>query len=277
MFVASAPATSPRGWTMSRIRTVKPELFKHEVLYELEESTGLPVRTAFIGLFTVCDRDGRFKWRPRPLKLDILPYDSLDFSRVLDALASRGIIVKYASEKGELYGYIPSWHEHQSINNREADSVLPDPSKMGQTSMFLTDEPRVDHASHTEPVPVPVEGKGREGKGKEGKGVASADASAAKRGTRLNEETLPEEWLTWAVKNTPGLNYERVFQKFRNHWLSASGQKGVKLDWFATWRNWAMKDYDDNPKNKKDTKHGHFAEQDYTAGTEGFTKPGAAK
>ena len=29
---------------MSRIRTVKPELFKHEELFDLERETGLPIR-----------------------------------------------------------------------------------------------------------------------------------------------------------------------------------------------------------------------------------------
>lgn len=53
---------------MSRIRTVKPELFKHEELFDAEQNSKLPLRLAFIGLFTVADREGRFKWRPRTLK-----------------------------------------------------------------------------------------------------------------------------------------------------------------------------------------------------------------
>ena len=101
---------------MARIRTVKPELFKHEELFELEEQTGLPIRIAFVGLFTCCDREGRFKWRPRALKLDVLPYDMVDFSRVLDALTTRGFVVKYEVD-GEVFGEIPSFKRHQTINN----------------------------------------------------------------------------------------------------------------------------------------------------------------
>ena len=74
---------------MGRIRTVKPELFTHEELFGLERETGLPMRIAFVGLFTVCDREGRFKWEPKRIKLAVLPYDDLDFSRVLDALRTR--------------------------------------------------------------------------------------------------------------------------------------------------------------------------------------------
>ncbi|GAA4169527.1 hypothetical protein [Shinella granuli] len=82
---------------MARIRTIKPEFFKHEGIFDAEQETGLPLRLAFAGLWTQCDREGRFAWRPRQLKVDILPYDELDFLRVLDALATRGFIVKYAS------------------------------------------------------------------------------------------------------------------------------------------------------------------------------------
>ena len=90
---------------MSRIRTIKPEFFRHEALYEAERETGLPLRVAFAGLWTVADREGRFHWRPRALKLDCLPYDEVDFSRVLDALATRGFIVQYQGN-GEPLGWI---------------------------------------------------------------------------------------------------------------------------------------------------------------------------
>lgn len=109
---------------MARIRTVKPELFRHECLFEAEQTTGLPIRLAWIGLFTVCDKAGRFRWRPRALKLDVLPYDDVDFSRVLDACATRGLLVKY--RVGDAwYGCIPTWRSHQTINNRESESDLP--------------------------------------------------------------------------------------------------------------------------------------------------------
>lgn len=149
---------------MGRIRTVKPELLKHEELFDLERETGLPIRIAFVGLFTCCDKEGRFKWRPRTLKLDILPHDELDFSRVLDALATRGFVVKYACN-GEEFGFIPTFKKHQIINNRESESDLPVPSKSLYISTTSTREARVADASGT-----PAEGKGKEGKGKEEEG-----------------------------------------------------------------------------------------------------------
>lgn len=109
---------------MAKIRTIKPELFRHEALFEAEQASNLPLRLAFMGLFTCCDREGRFRWRPRALKLDIFPYDNIDFSIVLDALLRYKFVRKYPVEN-EWYGDIPSWHKHQHINNREAVSYLP--------------------------------------------------------------------------------------------------------------------------------------------------------
>lgn len=152
---------------MARIRTVKPELFKHEELYEAETDTGLPLRLSFIGLFTCCDREGRFKWRPRTLKVDILPYDNCDFSRVLDALATRGFVGKYESD-GVEFGYIPSFSRHQVINNRESASELPDPSCCKACDASSTREPRDGHAGKEER-------KGKEKKGREGKEICTSD------------------------------------------------------------------------------------------------------
>ena len=146
---------------MARIRTVKPELFRHEALFEAEQQSKLPLRLAYIGLFTACDREGRFKWKPRALKLDVLPYDQIDFSRVLDALLTHGFIVKYALN-GDEFGCIPTWSQHQVINNRESTSVLPSLEE----STTCTHEARVDDASVTPLVHTQVEGKGREEKRK---------------------------------------------------------------------------------------------------------------
>ncbi len=111
---------------MGRIRTIKPEFFKHEGLFEAERETGLPLRLAFAGLWTQCDRDGRFEWRPRRLKTDILPYDDIDFVAVLDGLHAHGFVYRYSVD-GHEYGCVPSWNLHQAINTREAESKLPAP------------------------------------------------------------------------------------------------------------------------------------------------------
>lgn len=159
---------------MARIRTVKPELFRHEILYEAERHYGLPLRLAFIGLFTVSDREGRFKWRPRELKIEILPHDEIDFKLILEALLKEAFIVKFEVD-GNIYGCIPTWAKHQVINNREKQSDIPKPVF---NNVLMTGDSRVNDASATHELRVidasvtpfllaQGERKGREGKGKE--------------------------------------------------------------------------------------------------------------
>lgn len=181
-----------------RIRTIKPELFKHEELYDMERETGLPLRLAWAGLFTCADREGRFPWRPRALKAEILPYDDVDFSRVLHAWATRGFVVKYASPDGKEWGYIPSWADHQVINNRESPSDAPDPATC-ETVKTSTREPRVPHASATRGQSGKAEGKGREGNGREGNGTRTHTSVA-----------LREPWKDQAARLAQQLNGQRA-------------------------------------------------------------------
>lgn len=153
---------------MARIRTIKPDFFRHEDLYELEVKTSLPIRVAFAGLFTVADREGRFKWKPSLIKLDVLPFDEINMTDVLNALWIDGFIGKYEVD-GKEFGFIPSFTSHQIINNRESVSSLPEPKNLIQ--------PRVNHASTTRHDPAQGEGKGREGNGREGNVLTEASAS----------------------------------------------------------------------------------------------------
>jgi hypothetical protein len=146
-----------------RIRSIKPEFFHHEGLFEAELETKLPIRVAFAGLWCIADREGRFKWEPRRIGVQVLPYDGVDFSRVLDALTTRGFVFKYRVDD-EYFGCIPSFLKHQVVNNKERASILPDYLENGaiteEIDASATREPRDDDACHKE-------GKGTR-KGKEG-------------------------------------------------------------------------------------------------------------
>lgn len=109
---------------MPRRRNVDPSLFTHEELYLAESATGLPLRLAYIGLWCVADRDGRFEWRPNRMKLDILPWDATDFGSILDQLVEVGMIRRY-SVAGATYGDIPAFRKYQNIHPHEAKSKIP--------------------------------------------------------------------------------------------------------------------------------------------------------
>lgn len=180
---------------MARIRTIKPEFFKHETLFDAEQETGLPLRLAFAGLWTVCDREGRFEWRPRAIKTDAMPYDDVDFSRVLDALTTRGFVVRYRVD-GKEFGHVPGFSRHQVINGRETDSKLPPPPELIEYDDKSTPEPRVNHASTTRHDLAHGEGKGRE-REKEKEGEVKNAAAAVREGEFEIEGLIPK--ITFAL------------------------------------------------------------------------------
>ena len=81
----------------------------------------------------------------------------------------------------------------------------------------------------TQQQPIKEEGK----EGKERKEVL--------RGSRLQADfEIPLDWQQWAMAEKKwGLReVHDECSVFIDYWISQPGQKGVKLDWFATWRNW---------------------------------------
>jgi len=50
--------------------------------------------------------------------------------------------------------------------------------------------------------------------------------------------SYPKEWEEFCIETRPELHPTRTFDQFKDYWIAQPGQKGVKLDWFATWRNW---------------------------------------
>lgn len=217
---------------MSRIRTVKPELFRHEALFDAELATGLQLRLAFIGLFTAADCEGRFVWRPRTLKLDVLPHDTVDFSAVLNALEKYGFIKSYVVN-GEKYGVIPSFTKHQFIQTKEKERGSEIPPCPAQPTEIQENEPGIVPESYrNEPGIVPdlQEGKGREGKGREEEGSVPAPARhAPARSIPLPDDfSISPATETWAEQH----GYDRLPEH-----LEAFKGKALAKDYrYANWQ-----------------------------------------
>ncbi len=65
-------------------------------------------------------------------------------------------------------------------------------------------------------------------------------AQNQEKGTRLPDDwSVPVDFLEFAL--TEGWSETAVraeASKFKDYWLSVPGQRGVKRNWLATWRNW---------------------------------------
>jgi hypothetical protein len=107
---------------VARIRSVKPEFFRHEELQDLEaKHAGKYPMFVYEALWNQCDRQGVFLWRPRTLKLDILPFLPFEMEDTLKILSDAGYIKRYTVD-GKDYGIIPTFAKHQSISKAEQDN-----------------------------------------------------------------------------------------------------------------------------------------------------------
>lgn len=108
---------------MARSRNIKPAFFQNEKLAELKPIN----RLAFIALWTVCDFKGCLEYRPRRLKVQLLPYDDCDIEEIINNLIDSGFIQIYSVED---QGYIKilNFEKHQNPhkNEKEAGSDIPD-------------------------------------------------------------------------------------------------------------------------------------------------------
>jgi hypothetical protein len=69
------------------------------------------------------------------------------------------------------------------------------------------------------------------------------ESGPRRRGTRLPENfSVTPEMVSWARVEAPDVDGRRATAAFIDHFRSAPGQKGVKRDWVATWRNWMRRD-----------------------------------
>lgn len=74
------------------------------------------------------------------------------------------------------------------------------------------------------------------------KKTSSSSSGRAKRGTRIPDDfALTDEMREWGRLNAPTVDGARETTKFINHFRSAPGQKGVKLNWALTWQNWILR------------------------------------
>lgn len=107
---------------MARTRYLKPGFFQNDRLAEL----GPWHRLLFAGLWTIADRCGRLEDRPKRIKGELFPYDTVDVDALLADLSAGPdpFVVRYEAD-GRRYLALPKFLSHQKIHANEAPSVIP--------------------------------------------------------------------------------------------------------------------------------------------------------
>ena len=147
-----------------RIRTIKPEFWKHQRMAELPAET----RLLAIGLLNYADDEGYFDAHPALIRGELMPYSekTARIPKMLEELSGIGFLSVEEKEDGKLIGHVSNFLEHQRINR-------PTRSKHSRTphARLTEDSVSIHDALTASSLP---EGKGTGNR--ERKGVVSADA-----------------------------------------------------------------------------------------------------
>jgi hypothetical protein len=146
-----------------RIRTIKPEFWRHEDLSSLPEATHLLAAA----LLNYADDEGFFNANHKLIQAECSPLrePSVSIHDSLNLLVQIGFIRLGLGANGRHYGHVVSFNDHQVINR-------PTPSKISELDIDW-DASLITHTQLSEPS-LP-ERKGRE-QGREGKGKGTGNA-----------------------------------------------------------------------------------------------------
>ena len=138
---------------MARIRTVKPEFWRNELLSAVSAEAALLA----IGLLNVADDEGYFKANVKLIEADIFLFR--DLSRTVPVLMQElydiGYIRVFLGSDDRNYGHVVNFLKHQTINK-------PKPSKIKELELVP-----YEYGIDTVLLPGGKERKGKERKGKE--------------------------------------------------------------------------------------------------------------
>ena len=197
---------------MPRARLLKPGFFANE---ELAECTPM-ARHLFAGLWTLADREGRLEDRPKRIKAELFPYETVDCDALLNELNGRGFIVRYAA--GGSFIQVVSFPKHQSPHMREPASSIPPPNEHQTSTVQAPDkhsaepEPEQDEAGTGPAVTgnrLPVSGDPVTGE------VPCTDGTGSGE-PRVRHKPIDESFLSDLQEENPTVNVRDVYQRVQN-------------------------------------------------------------
>lgn len=93
---------------MARIRSIHPGLTTDEAYMQMTAYA----KAAWPNLWTECDDQGVFEWKPVVLKARLLPADNVDFAELLAELERLGCVLRFESG-GKSYGAVRNFRRYQ--------------------------------------------------------------------------------------------------------------------------------------------------------------------
>ena len=103
---------------MARIRSVHPGLFTDEAFVTLSMSA----RVLLIGIWTECDDQGVFEWKPLGLKMKLFAGDSIELAPLMDELVAADAVMQF-SLGGKPHGAVRNFCKYQRPKTPKYRSV----------------------------------------------------------------------------------------------------------------------------------------------------------
>lgn len=106
---------------MARIRTIKPEFWRDELLAGISPEAALLA----IGLLNHCDDEGYFNANPKLVESDVFPLRTLSTTTtvLLRELSGIGYIEVFSGSDGKTYGKVANFEKHQVINKKTSSKI----------------------------------------------------------------------------------------------------------------------------------------------------------
>lgn len=187
------------------------------------EHPGKYIMLTFSGLWSLCDNQGVFLYKPRSIKLDILPFLKFKMEDTLSVLVQNNLI-KIFTHESEQYGYIPTFLTHQRLTSKEVQEGrrFPQYIENKETNSGVISG---SYQGHSGLVP------GSYPNAQEGKGKDKRKGVEEEEGVRGNRETFTaptlDEVKDYFKKN--GYSEDSAIRAFNyydaGNWIDGNGKK----------------------------------------------------
>ena len=238
---------------MARIRTVKPEFFRHEKLQDLEVAhADLRPMLVFEALWLECDKQGVFPWRPRSLSHEILPIvweaTGKHLGSTLEVLWKAKLLSRFVDGDDEEYGFIPTFPKHQRIGGRElqGDARYPSINEMremmrdGSTAEAPGKQPGSDTEAQRKLLDTIPEAPGSAERINR-KGIGTTGSTGEVHPDRKHIPPAKADVRTYWLEAKLAGDPEAFFDHFTSNGWKVGGKTPMK-DWEASARNWSRND-----------------------------------
>lgn len=179
-------------------------------------------------------RDARLTRKARGLLVELMSH-RVGWNITIDSLIRDGVEQRDAIRSMlielEKFGYLTRERERNADGTLAGtDYIITDPWADSPTS----DEPTSENPTLVDP-PLKKTNLSED----QSQELGAPPRAKEKRGTRMVEGWMPSPGVAAAIrKECPNLDLAREHKKFIDHWIEIPGQRGLKITWDGTWRNW---------------------------------------